>query len=265
MARLRHRRAEDRSVLADPLPAVARGAGRAAAGDGRPPVLDAALRAQARRRGVPQRLVAHVRGRRSRGALVGHVLPRGGRRGVRRGAGRRRRRAVQAAPAGGGVPPRRPAARRGVGAARGRRRAGPGARRLDAGRQRLHRAGVDAAAARAAPAAADHRRAHGRPRGGAVPAAGRGGTSGCGWTRRWSSPTSGCPTPTGWCRGWSTCSPRSCSAPTSRPSPTPTRTSSRGWPASTSATTGCARCAGRTARSCSGSLDDGLPGRAQLQ
>ena len=45
---------------------------------------------------------------------------------------------------------------------------------------------------------------------------------------------------------------RSCSAPTSRPSRTPTCTSSRGWPASTSATTGCGRSAGRTASSCSG-------------
>ena len=70
----------------------------------------------------------------------GTFYPEDGRRGVRRGAGRRRRRAVQAAPAGGGVPPRRPAARRGVGAARGRGHAGRRARRLGAGRQRLHRA-----------------------------------------------------------------------------------------------------------------------------
>ena len=51
-----------------------------------------------------------------------------------------------------------------------------------------------------------HRRAHGRARGGATSCGWPRRYDECGWTRRWSSPTSACPTPTGWCRGWSTCS-----------------------------------------------------------
>ena len=82
---------------------------------GRTPLPDAALRAQARRGDVPQRLVARLRRRRTRVAVVGDVLPGAGGGGVRRRAGRGRRRGLQGAPAGGGVPPRRPAARRGVG------------------------------------------------------------------------------------------------------------------------------------------------------
>ena len=162
----------------------------------------------------------------------------------------------------GGVPPRRPAARRGVGAARGRRTC---------------RSWCTPARCRSATTSPGRGRCSGCSS----------GTRGCRsssrtWARRrWCGSCAlaeqyervrldttmvlhrllrRCPTPTGWCRGWSTCSRRSCSAPTSRRSPTPTRTSSRAWPGSTSATTGCARSAGRTARSCSGSLDDRLPG-----
>ena len=60
--------------------------------------------------------------------------------------------------------------------------------------------------------------------------------------------------PPTWCRACATCSRRCCSARTSRTSPTPTASS---WPASrgsTSATTGSARSAGRTASASSGTL-----------
>ena len=78
------------------------------------------------------------------------------------------------------------------------------------------------------------------------------------------------PYPGSWRPGWSTSSPRCCSAPTSRPSRTPTPTSSRVSPGSTWATTGCATSAGTTACACSvlptwpdRSPRHGSPGEAQ--
>ena len=92
---------------------------------------DAALRAQARRRGVPQRLVAHLRRGGAGGALWSATFfPEDGVTGEPHRGGRRRGGGVQLAPAGGGVPTSTTRCSTTCGAvARGRLCPGAGARR----------------------------------------------------------------------------------------------------------------------------------------
>ena len=87
--------------------------------------------------------------------------------------------------------------------------------------------GLAAATAAAAPAARRDRGAHGRAGGACGSCAWPRDTRASGWTRRWSSPTFG-RLPHWLVPRLVDLSPRSCSAPTSRPSPTPTCASSSG-------------------------------------
>ena len=206
---------EDRPGVADPLPAADEERVELLRDAGRTPLLGAALRAQARRRGVPQRLGARLRRRRARVALVGDVLPRARGAGVRRGAGRRRRRGVQGARAGGGVPPRRPAARRRSGAC---------------SRTPARRSWSTPARARSATTSPGRSRCSGcwsgtrgwpwssrtsARRSTASSCGSPSATSGSASTPRWCSPTSSRPAPTRdelAAAAASTCSPRCCSA-----------------------------------------------------
>ena len=248
-------RAEDRPGVADPLPRQPRGARRAAARPRRTPLLGAALRPQARasRRTsttgpaaspptCPSALwSATFYPEPEAAAYVAELVDDG----------------VEVFKVHVQVGEFRlddPLLDERVGNARGRRHPGRDPRRLRAGRQRVHRPGAARAGAAPLPAADRGRRAHGRPGVRRVPDARRDLRAGPprhhdGVHDVLRGP--GAVPARAAAAAWPTSATRCCSAATSRRSPTPTPTSSSRWPRSTSATTGCAPCAGTTASACS--------------